>query len=399
MDKPSILVFGAGDLQKSLIQQCKALGLFTVGIDIAEGAACRNEVDAFEVAAGDDYDKTLEIAEKYHISGVITTATDKPLVMMARIAQTMQLPFYSVKTAEWSTDKLLMKQRFRQHGIPCAAGIEISDGKDLDNISWDYPVIVKPRDNSGSRGVVFCKDRRKAENILAETFEYTHRDTILVEEYIDGQEYSVESLHYHGQTIVIQFTQKLTTDDPYNVEIGHIQPAGLTEEQERSIRVIIEKTADAMGFDNCASHTELKVNGDGIYMIETSPRLGGDYITSDLTLLSTGVNIERLLIRMSIGEIIEREEFDPPITMSSGIVYFKLPQGRIRCINNMDKITDIDGCLKYVFNKRTGDTINEITNSLNRYGYAVFQTDSREKTVNAIENAKATLREAVTIYE
>ena len=110
--KKSILVFGLGFLQKSLIEQCKSLGLYVVGMDITDDALLRDEVDAFEVVAGDDFEGSLAVAKKYAVSGVVCAATDKPLVMMARVAEALLLPFYSVDTAKWSTDKLLMKQRF-----------------------------------------------------------------------------------------------------------------------------------------------------------------------------------------------------------------------------------------------------------------------------------------------
>ena len=83
--KKSILVFGLGFLQKSLIEQCKSLGLYVVGMDITDDALLRDEVDAFEVVAGDDFEGSLAVAKKYAVSGVVCAATDKPLVMMARV--------------------------------------------------------------------------------------------------------------------------------------------------------------------------------------------------------------------------------------------------------------------------------------------------------------------------
>lgn len=397
MDKPAILIFGLGFLQKSLIKQCKELGLFTVGVDIFPDAECRDEVDAFEVAAGDDYDTTLEIAKKYHVSGVVTAATDKPLVMMARVAEALKLPFYSVQTSLWSTDKLQMKKRFQEFGVPCAKGVEVDSIEGLHNLNWDYPIIVKPRDNSGSRGVIFCETEDDASKALNEAFDYTHKNTILVEEVIGGQEYSVESLHYNGKTHVIQFTQKITTEFPYNVELGHIQPADISDERKKEIRSIITRIAEAMGFDNCASHTELKINDKGITVIETSPRLGGDFITSTLTPLSTGVNLEKLLVRMSIGEKISDVEFLPIHSKSSGVVFFELPEGIITEIRDIDKLSDVEGCQAFEFNKKIGDTIGRITNSIDRYGYALVSTDGREETLLVMQQIRETIIKVVRI--
>ena len=95
MNKKSILIFGVGVLQESLIKRCKAKGLYTVGIDPNSDAQCKNLTDVFEVVAGNDFASTLAIAKKYEICGIVTAATDKPLVMMARIAKELNLPFFS----------------------------------------------------------------------------------------------------------------------------------------------------------------------------------------------------------------------------------------------------------------------------------------------------------------
>ncbi len=217
--KDSILVFGVGELQKSIIERCKKKKLFVVGIDPMAEAMCRNLVDAFEVVGGQDFEKTVEVAERYNVKGIVTAATDKPLVMMARVAEKLQLPFFSVETAEWSTDKLMMKQKFQESGIPCANGFILNSVDELTELKVDYPVIVKPRDNSGSRGVIYCNNLKEVEIAVKEALQYTKKGNVLIEEYIEGKEYSIESLHYAGKTYVIQYTEKITTPLPYNVEL------------------------------------------------------------------------------------------------------------------------------------------------------------------------------------
>ena len=288
-DKKAVLIFGVGPLQKSIISRAKMMGLYTVGIDPAKDATCRNEVDAFEIVGGQDFEGTCAVIDKYGIDAIVTAATDKPLVMMARVAEKYHFPFYSVETAQWSTDKFQMKQRFIEGGVPCAKGRLVKSADEVDD--FDYPVIVKPRDNSGSRGVKLCRSQEELKASMDEAFEVSRLDTVLVEEFIEGQEYSIESLHYQDKNEVIQFTEKDTTAFPYNVELGHKQPANLTKEQQDDIRTIITKIAKCLKFDNCPSHTELKISDRGVFVIETSPRLGRDYITSVPTTLTTGSNM------------------------------------------------------------------------------------------------------------
>lgn len=372
----NILVFGVGVLQRSIIERAHERGLFVVGIDPCANACCKDEVDAFEIVGGQDFEKTIEIASKYHISAIVTAATDKPLVMMARVAENLHLPFYSVETAQVSTDKLLMKQRFMQYGIPCAKGVVLADTEEWNEQNFSYPVIVKPRDNSGSRGVIFCNNKADVLAAWKEAKANTHKTSVLVEEYIDGPEYSIESVHINGKSTVVQFTQKQTTSFPYNVELSHIQPANLLEKYKEEICSVIQRIGIAMGFDNCCSHTELKISALGIKIIETSPRLGGDFITSHLTPLSTGINIEDILLKLSLGEQVKAGDLIPVTEKTSGVKFFNLPEGVIEEVKNIDKLKDINGFQFYSFSLNKGERINKITSSLNRYGYALFQTQT-----------------------
>lgn len=394
MDKKSILVFGVGELQLSIIRRANAMGLFTVGIDPCEDAYSRDECSAFEVVGGQDYEGTLSVAKKYNVSAIVTAATDKPLVMMARIARELNLPFYSVETAEWSTDKFQMKQRFIEGGVPCAQGRLIHSADEAKDLY--FPVICKPRDNSGSRGVKLCRDLHELQECIDEALQYSKLDTVLVEEFIEGREFSIESLHYEGRSEVIQFTEKKTTEFPYNVELGHKQPANLTEEQKQSIRDIIVKIGNALKFENCPSHTELKVNERGIFIIETSPRLGGDFITSTLTPLSTGINLEDQLLHIALGEKVDTTT--GRVEKASGVCFFLYPEGKVISIS--DKISEVSSwpmISNFELKLNVGDIINPITSSLNRYGQFIVCGDNRDVVDNMIIEYNERIRELITI--
>lgn len=379
--KKTIMIFGVGELQKSMIKRAKNMGLFVVGIDPCVDAFCRDDVDAFEVVGGQDYDGTLEVAKKYNISAIITAATDKPLVMMARVAKELELPFYSVETAEISTDKFRMKECFEQNYIPCAHGKLVSTIEETEDLQ--YPLIVKPRDNSGSRGVIYCKSKSELELAFNEAKQYTKLPTLLVEEYLEGREFSIEGIHYaDGSCDVIQFTEKKTTPLPYNVELGHIQPANITEEQKNEIRNIIAKISKSFGFCNCASHTELKINSRGIFVIETSPRLGGGYITSNLVPLSTGINIESVSLRLALNEIKNLKEIKETCQKNfAAVVFLNFQPGII--INNSKEVISFLNKEKeikaYEFSLKDGDVIRSLKTGLDRYGMFIICAETREE--------------------
>lgn len=388
-NKKSVLIFGVGPLQESIIARAKKMGLYTVGIDPCEDATCRDCVDAFEVVPGQDYEGHCAVIEKYGIDAIVTAATDKPLVMMARIAEKYGFPFYSVETAQWSTDKFQMKERFELGGVPHAQGRLISKVEEAEGLV--FPVIVKPRDNSGSRGVKLCRDKNELQISINEALENSKLDTVLVEEFIEGPEYSIESLHHDGKSEVIQFTEKKTTEFPYNVELGHIQPANISDENKQKIREIVEKIGKALNFENCPSHTELKINERGIYVIETSPRLGGDYITSTLTPLSTGVNLEDELLKISLGETIKPQL---EAVQYSGVRFFDFDEGSvIKHVPDVNFVKAWPHVVDFSFNLAEGEKVNRITSSLNRYGHLTLIAGNRESIEDAFEKYEKAIKE------
>ena len=394
MDKKSILIFGVGELQRSIIRRAKLKGLFTIGIDPCADAVCKDEVDAFEIVGGQDFEGTCAVVEKYGVNAIVTAATDKPLVMMARVAEKYGFPFYSIETAQWSTDKYQMKQRFLEGDVPCARGRLIAKADEADDLY--YPLIVKPRDNSGSRGVKLCRNKEELQEAMQEALQYSHLDTVLVEEYIEGQEYSIEGLHYDGKSEVIQFTEKTTTEFPYNVELAHKQPANLTENQKNDIRELVSKIASCMHFENCPSHTELKINERGIFIIETSPRLGGDYITSTLVPLSTGINMEDQMLNIALGGKVDTQT--GRVEKASGVCFFCLPEGVVKSIDpQINEVTSWPGVYSFELKLKEGDAVHQITSSLNRYGEVIVFGENDGEMVTMSELYKNQIKRLIII--
>ena len=268
------------------------------------------------------------------------------------------------------------------NGIPCAKGKVISTEKDASDMV--FPVIVKPRDNSGSRGVKLCNNLQELEETIQEALDNSKKDTVLVEEFIEGREFSIEALHYDGKSEVIQFTEKKTTPFPYNVELGHIQPANISEEQKNQIRRIISLIGSALNFEYCPSHTELKINDRGIFIIETSPRLGGDYITSLLTPLSTGINMEDQLLHIALGEHVDVTI--GRIDRAAGVRFFDLPLGVVKSIHlDAGKFLSNSNIVDFSLDVKKGDRIKPITSSLNRYGQVIVKEDTFEDVRNMLD--------------
>lgn len=368
----SILVFGAGELQCSLINTVKRMGFRAVVIDPNPEAEGVGLADVFVPIAGDDYESTRKIALEYNVIALVTTATDNPLPLMAKLAEELGLRFPSYESVMSVLDKGRFKEFLLENDIPCAKGKSyfIDDFPDYDCI--EYPVIIKPNKNSGSRGVVKCNNREELETEVLNVKQFCPDNKYIVEEYIEGDEISVEGLVINGKLEIIQVTDKILGPPPYNVEMGHIQPSKyLTRKDE--IQSLLQSIIDLNKMSCCAVHPELKINDRGIFIIEIGPRLGGDFITSDLVPLSTGVDMEQEMINVMLGRRISLDRVDH----ASLIRYLAIPEG-IQITKKFNKsyiVGIIPSVSKVVFYPEHGEYAGAVTNSLNRHGYYILYGD------------------------
>jgi len=301
----SILIFGGGLNQMTLIQSAKDLGYKTIVIDPLENAPAKKIADVFEVVGPKDFNKTKEIALKYKVKGIVTCQMENPLLLMAKLAGELNFIFPSEKSVLNARNKLLMKECFVKAGVACANGRIIhSTEKITESVCKEigFPLIIKPVDSFSSRGVYKINSYKEIESYSNITKSFSSTGDVLIEEFMEGHEVSVESVTQNRITTVIQITDKVITPYPTAVEMAHIQPSCLDEKTQTQIKELVKRAVASLGLDNCASHAEVKITKQGPKMVELGARLGGDYITSHLVPLSSGVNIEADTIQITMGK-------------------------------------------------------------------------------------------------
>jgi carbamoyl-phosphate synthase large subunit len=258
----------------------------------------------------------------------------------------------------------------------------------------NFPVVVKPVDSSGSRGVIFCNTVGEVKLAVEQAMKFTRKKRVLIEEYIEGREISVESLTYGGKTHIIQITDKLTSLPPYNVELGHTEPSGLSNYLQNIVKELVIEVVQALSLDNCACHTEIKINKDTPYVIEVGARLGGDFITSHLVPLSTGVNMERILTLVACGEhpVIEKKSLG-----GSAIRYISLLPGKVETISALDFLKWNDSVIRYKLSIKEGDIIAPVTDSLSRHGYVITKGKNAREAASTAENLVKQIGKSIKI--
>ncbi|MDB1750812.1 ATP-grasp domain-containing protein [Enterococcus avium] len=392
MSNKKIMILGASLLQVPAIDKAIEMGLQVIVVDMNSEAIGFQKVGIEkEIISTIDAKAVLEVAKKYQIDGIMTLATDMPVRSIALVAKKMGLAGISEKTALQTTNKIAMRKALKKDNVPIPMFFEVSSMGDffsaVDKIRESgFKCIVKPADNSGSRGVDLITDYDKDNlvNVFNYSKKYSRSGDLIVEEYMEGPEVSVETLSVNNKCHVIQITDKITTGPPYFVEMGHSQPSQLPKDTLDTIKFLAQQANKSVGIDSGPSHTEIKVTKDGPKIVELGARLGGDNITTHLVPLSTGVDMVEKCIQIALGEtpIIQKQR-----DMASIIRYFNTDEGQIKKISGIDNAKSIPGVKQVSVTIQEGTHISAMRSSVDRIGYIIAQASTVVETEKICDKA------------
>lgn len=379
-----ILIIGASILQLPAIRKAKELGYYVGVTDYNPKAIGIAESDEYFNVSTIDVDGVVKVAQEFNPDGIITLATDMPMRAVAKACEVCGLPGISFDTAIKATDKGEMIKAFEAAGVEHPWFFIVPKQPELTTVidKISYPCIMKPTDNAGSRGVVLCHSREE----LEKEYEYSHHESrggaVIVEEYLQGPEFSIEVMVIDGEPHVLQITDKLTTGAPHFVEMGHSQPTRQNEENSEKIRDLACRAVKAVGINIGPAHVEMILTKDGPKMVELGARMGGDCITTHLVPLSTGIDMVGSTIKLACGEKIDIE---PKWEKGSAIRYFDTHNGVIKAVEGIDEAKKIPGVKEISIVHQVGDTIGEIGSSTDRVGFVIAQAETAEEAVKICE--------------
>ena len=382
-----LLIIGASILQLPAIKKAKELGHYVAVADFNPNAVGIPYADEFYNASTIDIEAICKVAEEFKPDGIMTLATDMPMRSIAAATSRLGLPGISMDTAIKSTDKGEMIKAFKEHGVESPWFYIIDNVTVLNALlpHLSYPCILKPTDNAGSRGVMLVKSAEE----LIEAYQYSVSQSrgglVILEEYMTGPEVSVEVMVVDGVPHVLQVTDKLTTGAPYFVEMGHNQPSMLPAEDVEKIKDLACRAVKSVGINCGPSHVEIKLTPTGPKMVELGARMGGDCITTHLVPLSTGVDMIKATIDVSLGLT---PDITPTLHKGSAIRFFDAPNGIITAVEGVEEAKSIAGVQEISFTKNVGDEVTEIHSSLDRCGFVIAQCDNANDAIEVCERAK-----------
>ncbi len=394
----SIFILGASRLQIPAIKKAKEKGLYVYVLDYDPNAVGIPYADRFLEISTIDKEAVYKAALEYKPDYIITSISDMPVRTVSWVCEKLgKKTDISYDGAIYATDKVAMRKRMKECGVPIPDFHEIKTFDDLADIAEKMPqkFILKPADNSASRGVVLV-DKSKSPD-LKEVYEYctafSRGGEALAEEYMEGPEASVESYSIDGEPHILTITDKIITEPPFFVELGHTEPSRLSPEQQADIRKVAEAAIRAIGMQNGPTHTEIKVTPSGAKLVEIAARLGGDFITSRLVPLSTGVD----MIECSFATMLNEEvKYSPVNDGGAAIRFIQGKEGILKAIEGADLAAGMPGVTEVELYMKPGDHIKRPENSSDRVGHVIATGKDADEAAGNAENA---LKQIKIIFE
>lgn len=379
--KNDIVIIGASYLQLPLIEKARQQGYTTHVFAWKDGSVGETIADHFYPISIVEKEEILEVCKKIQPVAVASIASDLANITVQYLAKNLGLPCNSDECIEISTNKYKMRCAFRDNGVATPYFRTISDAAEMENdTGFSFPLIVKPTDRSGSRGITKVYTAEELPAAVAAATVHSFEKKAIVEEYIEGPEFSCECISYQGKHTMLTITKKFTTGAPHFIETGHLEPAPLTEEMRETVRKEIFAGLDALKIYSGASHSEFRITPEGkVRIIEIGSRMGGDCIGSDLVRLSTGYDFVKMVLDVAAGK---EPDFTPVCTPACAAVRFVFTQDDIRVL---DKIKS--ECHEALYEVSDMEPIgdHEIVDSGTRYGHFIVTAPTHEELIRLSE--------------
>jgi biotin carboxylase len=383
-----VFILGASMLQVPAIRKAKEKGLYVYTLDYDPKAVGIPYADEFLCISTIDREAVLKAAQQYRPDYIITSTSDMPVRTVAWVCEKLGMPTdIAYEDAIAATDKAAMRRRMKECGVPVPEFHVIHSAEELKQSAENMPerFVIKPADNAASRGVCLVEKSRQPDYdaVYAFTRGYSRGGEVLVEEFMTGPEVSVESFTVQDTTHIITITDKMVTELPYFVETGHTEPSRLPASAQEDIRWVTLAAVAALHLHNGPTHTEIKVTPDGAKLVEIAARLGGDFITSRLVPLSSGVDLIGCSLSSMLGEKVEWER---KLTRGAAIRYVQASEGIIREISGTEEAASMPGVQEVVMYRGVGDRAAELESSGDRLGHVIAvgaDADEAEKNCEA----------------
>lgn len=396
-DKRGILILGGGTMQLPAIVAAREMGLAVYVADADTETPGRQLADRFLHIDLKDKEGLAEAAASLlpeGLAGVFTAGTDFS-TSVAYIAKRCSLPGVSYETACDARDKGRMRERFLHKGIPspeflCVEKKELSrviSGKIVtrEGRALRYPLVVKPADNMGARGVRQVRSGEELKEAAEKALAHTCSGRVVLEEYLPGPELSIDALVYRGEVKICGIADRIIRFLPFFVEMGHTMPTDLDEAVISAAADCFIRGVRALGIDNGAAKGDIKIV-DGIPFIgEIAARLSGGYMSGWTYPYASGAEVTAGAIRVALGDPPGRIEACRDWT-SAERAFISIP-GQVANIEGVRAARQVPYVKDLFLRTGAGSTVVFPRNNVEKCGNVITQGPDRDTAAGAAEDA------------
>ncbi|MFQ5874328.1 MAG: ATP-grasp domain-containing protein, partial [Dehalococcoidia bacterium] len=303
----------------------------------------------------------------------------------------LHLPGPGVLGARVATSKAMMREVFSQHGIPspmarCCASLTEAEAAIR---ALGLPVVVKPTDNAGSRGVTYIDHPSQLAHAVEHALAHSKEQRLMVEEYVPGVEMSVEGFVVKGRFSAIALSDKIRTRPPYLLDTTVLFPSEQPKEVQEIARDLVRKSVEAAGLDTATIHAELKVGPDGgVKMIEFAARGAGFKVFTDMLLWVTGIDVVVALVRLAVGQPVD---LSSPLARGSVLRFPDVAPGKVLRIQGVEEARAVPGVKELELYVQPGDQVPVLTSGSDRVGYFITVGESRREAERVMEQVEKML--------
>ena len=392
-ERKRILILGAGVMQGPALRIANEMGLETIAIDADPAALCVPMADRFEKVDLKDREGIEKLArslmEQGGLAGVMTAGTDFS-ASVAWVAEKLGLPGISFEAALDASDKERMRKRFKEAGVPSPEFIIINDssgeaGETAVLLPFSWPVVVKPVDNMGARGCRRVDGPAELKAAVADARAFSRSGRVIVEEYMEGPEYSVDALVYQGEITICGFADRHIFFPPYFIEMGHTIPSSIDPSVMRQLIETFNKGVKALGITDGAAKGDVKLTSRGPMIGEIAARLSGGYMSGWTFPYSSGVLPTKGAIEIAIGKKPGGLENKWNWTCAER-AFISIP-GKVLSIEGIET-AKVMPFVRDVFSRvKSGMKVTFPENNVSKCGNIISAAGDRETAVKAAENA------------
>ncbi len=373
-----IMIIGAGLLQSYVIKRAKELGYATVVVDKDPEAIGFKYADYAKNIDIIDKQSCLEFAREMQIDGVLTAATDYGVLTTSYIARELNLNGLKIDTAKLIKNKFEVRKKLSQDKNNTNQYFFITSLDDIEGIKdiIKYPLIVKPCDGSGSKGVSKVTNIEELKKACKNAIKNSLSKKILLETFVTGKEYGVESFVYKDKIYILGIMEKIMTKEPNYAELGHTISYNLNDDLRKKIETTVKNAIKTLNIDFGSVNMDIIVtNQNDVCIIDIGARMGGNLIGSHIIPMATGIDYMGNIIKASLGENVDFENKYKHI-ISTRLMDF-VP-GKVKTLPDLSTYYK-DQDVKYIVCKlKIGDKINTYKNNLDGCGYVVVSNNDVE---------------------